>query len=372
MSYSLMTLWHERRRFLPAVLAVAFSALLVALQCGLLLGTFSIVSIPVDHTGAHVWVGCPEVISVDVTRPVPGRWQSRLALPEVERTEPYYQGFGSWRKPAGAAELAIIIGSRLGEDALGKVRELAPELCLRLSEPGAVVVDEADRERLGITGVGARAEVNGQAVRVVGLVRGLKGLAGPYVFCSLETARSLMKLDEDQATYLLARCRDGADAGAVVRRLREAYPGEMAVFTSAEFSRRSRWHWLINTGAGISLLCAAVLGLLVGAVITSQTLYAATAASQREFAVLRALGIPRRRMAAGVLWQSLCVGVAGVAGALPAVWLLAAVAVRLGAMAYLPPELLAFASTLTLLMALGSGLFALRSLRKTEPALLLR
>ena len=43
MSYSLAPLWYERQRFLPGVLAVGFSALLIALQCGLLLGLFSIV-----------------------------------------------------------------------------------------------------------------------------------------------------------------------------------------------------------------------------------------------------------------------------------------------------------------------------------------
>ena len=57
MPYSLATLWHERNRYLPAVLAVAFSALLIALQCGLLLGLFSITSTPIDHAGADLWVG---------------------------------------------------------------------------------------------------------------------------------------------------------------------------------------------------------------------------------------------------------------------------------------------------------------------------
>ena len=38
MSYSLATLWHDRQRYLPGMLAVAFSAVLIALQCGLLLG----------------------------------------------------------------------------------------------------------------------------------------------------------------------------------------------------------------------------------------------------------------------------------------------------------------------------------------------
>ena len=61
MSYSLTTLWYERQRYLPGVLAVGFSALLIALQCGLLLGLFSITSIPIDHTRADVWIGSPAV-----------------------------------------------------------------------------------------------------------------------------------------------------------------------------------------------------------------------------------------------------------------------------------------------------------------------
>ena len=39
MSYALTTLWYERQRYLPGVLAVGFSALLIALQAGLLLST---------------------------------------------------------------------------------------------------------------------------------------------------------------------------------------------------------------------------------------------------------------------------------------------------------------------------------------------
>src|SRR5439155_18648299 len=57
MSYSLMTLWNERQRFLPAVMAVAFSALLLAMQSGLLWGSLAVVSLPVDHAAADVWVG---------------------------------------------------------------------------------------------------------------------------------------------------------------------------------------------------------------------------------------------------------------------------------------------------------------------------
>ena len=89
-------------------------------------------------------------------------------------------------------------------------------------------------------------------------------------------------------------------------------------------------HWLTKTKAGIALGYAAALGLLVGAVVTSQTLSAATKASLREYAVLRALGIPRWRMAMTVLSQSFWVGVIGVGLSLPAVYGLAQVADRLG------------------------------------------
>src|SRR5437762_12403323 len=100
MSYALSTLWYERQRFLPGVLAVAFSCLLIALQCGLLLGLFSITSLPIDNTIAHVWIGHPNVPSVDLDRPIPAAWQAYVAaMPEVERAELYIQSFAYRVKP---------------------------------------------------------------------------------------------------------------------------------------------------------------------------------------------------------------------------------------------------------------------------------
>src|SRR5262249_40826923 len=102
MSYSLATLWHDRQRYVPGVLAVGFSALLIALQCGLLLGLFSITSIPVDHTSADIWVGSPEVLSVDLGQRIPESFLLRvLENPGVEAAELYAQGFAYWGKPGG-------------------------------------------------------------------------------------------------------------------------------------------------------------------------------------------------------------------------------------------------------------------------------
>src|SRR5437588_12105174 len=101
MSYSLATLWYDRQRYVPGILAVGFSALLIALQCGLLLGLFSITSIPIDESRADIWVGHPEVPSVDLGRPIPENWLAYVSMPEVEQTEPFLGGFGYWTKSTG-------------------------------------------------------------------------------------------------------------------------------------------------------------------------------------------------------------------------------------------------------------------------------
>jgi putative ABC transport system permease protein len=371
MSYSLQTLWFERQRYLPGVLAVAFSALLIALQCGLLLGLFSITSLPIDQTDADVWVGYPKVPSVDLGRPFPVAWESYVNMPEVEHVEPYLQGFAYWDKPSGGAELCVLIGSRLNKGSLGAIKELTLKQRQMLSEPGAVIVDESEFDRLGIKGVGSTAEVSGQRVHVVDTVRGMKSLAGPYVFCSLETARARLRMNSDQTMFLLVKCHREEDAQKVVDRL-EPYRDKLEAFTSPSFSLHSRLHWLTKTKAGIALGLAAALGLLVGAVVTSQTLYAATAAQLREYAVLRAMGIPRWRMALTVLAQSFWVGVAGVVLAVPTAFLLQQLGDEAGAKILLPWWLVTFSVVLTLAMALLSGLAALRSLRLIEPVNLLR
>jgi putative ABC transport system permease protein len=374
MNFALATIWHERNRFLPGVLAVAFSALLIAIQFGVLLGLLSLTSVPIDRAAADIWVGYPGVPSVDLGRPIPDRWVSRIkAMPEVDRVEKYVIGLLMLDKTGEKSNTCAIVGFRTDDDSLGAIQELTPPLRSALSEPRSVVVAESDRERFGFSGIGDTAEVLGlKRVRLVGTVPKIKSLAAPYLFCSVETAQELVTfVGRDQATFLLAKCKSPSDAESVAARLRRQYP-DMAAYTKDEFSTRSRWYWLVATKTGIAIGGSALLGLLVGIIVTSQTLYAATAASLKEYATLRALGIPSWRIAMAVIEQSLWIGGAGVALALPIAFGLAELIEVLGARALLPPWLLGGSAAMTMGMAVGSGLLALRSLRLIEPAELLR
>jgi putative ABC transport system permease protein len=390
--YTFAILWHERGRFLTGVLAVAFSALLITVQSGMLLGVFSIMSIPVDHASRQlkgddavdVWVGHPAVLSVDLGQPIPEAWLLRLARqPEFDRVEVSVIAFANWTRPfdqvalwerrhgkhssgatAGGSEACTIIGTRLSDGAIGVASEMRdrPDLRARLQEPGAIVVDESEKERLGLERVGDIGLINGRRVRLIGWVKGVKAIGGPFIFCSLETARAILRFQTDQATFLLGRCRRPQEAVTVAARLKGEYL-DVSVFTSSELSFQTRWHWLTKTRVGIAMGITAVLGLIVGAVITSQTLYGATVALRDQFATLVAMGIPRRRIFGLVLSISFWVGVGGLAIALPVAFGLQFVLEwSEKAKLPLPAWLIIPAAAITLLMAVLSGAFSLRAL----------
>ena len=374
MDFALATIWYERQRFLPAILAVAFSAILMIVQGGLVVGLLSMMSVPVDKATSDIWIGSPGVKSVDLGQKIPERWIARVAnQPEVVRAEPQIISFSMWtpidrHAPPSSPAVCLIVGCKLDKDSIGAVEELRnnPELMVKLTEPNTIVVDESELGRLGVKGIGDQGEITGRVVRIVGLVHGYKSLGGPYVFCSLETARVIAHERVGDCTYLLAKCRTPEDAQIVKERLKKY--DQMSTFDAEEFSTRSRMHWLTTTKAGIAVAFTALLGLLVGAVVTSQTLYAAMAASQREYSTLRAMGIPAWRLRATVLAKSFWVGFFGLIVSAPITVIVAEIATAVGIRVTLHPLVVLGASVITLAMALLSGLAALRSVQGVDPA----
>ena len=186
MSYALQTLWHERARYASGVLAVTFSAVLIALQCWLLLGLFKITAIPIDNTTADLWVGSTGVPSVDLGKPIPESFTTRLSgIPGVGMPEYYIANFANFTKPVGGTELCFILASPLDDGAAGAATLLTKDQREALTMPNAIIVDESDVKRLELKAPdGAKPKINGKVVTVVGTVKGLKSLAA-VGFCSL-------------------------------------------------------------------------------------------------------------------------------------------------------------------------------------------
>lgn len=371
MTYALSTLWFERQRFFAAVLAVTFSTVLICLQFGILLGMFALTSVPIDYANAQIWLAGPAVSSVDVARPIPNRYQNwLLKQPEVIEAETYILGFNYWTRHDGGAELVIIVGSHLHDDSLGAIKNLDADLRAKLTEPNTIVVDESELSKLGLKGIGDIVQIGGKRARLVGTIQGVGSLQGPYVFCSVETARTFLNLSDDQTTYVLARCRTNEEAAAVVKRLNKL--PMMSVWTSSGFSYHSQMRWLTKTKAGLALGFAAALGLLVGAVVTRQSLYSATVASIREYAVLRALGIPRWRMALNLVSLAFWVGLIGITLAFPITYGLLQLGIYLNLSILMPWWLVLGSVVVTWTVAILAGLTTLHTLHQVEPMVLLR
>jgi len=253
-------------------------------------------------------------------------------------------------------------------------KALSPALRAKLAEPDAVIVDRADLDNLGV-GIGGVAAINGHRVRVVGVSRGLRALGGVNIVTSLETARRIDTTpgDGNRTTYFVARVADPSQASAVAERLEGANSfGRYDVWTADDFAHQSQMYWMLDTGAGAGVLFLAGIVFLVGAVITSQTLVAAVVGSVREYATLNALGVGVGALRRVVMEQAFWVGAIGLVGSmiLGALFLFAA-------HHYSVPVALSPVATLACLglvmgLAIVSGLAAMRSLRRADPATLLR
>src|SRR5437870_3645529 len=108
--YGLRMLIREPGRFLPAILAITFSAMLIATQTGMLLGFLATSSRPVDLSNADLWVCSRDGSALGFSHPIDEAWYARLASqPEVEQVEPFVFGYTLWHRAEGPREQCVVL-----------------------------------------------------------------------------------------------------------------------------------------------------------------------------------------------------------------------------------------------------------------------
>lgn len=367
----------EWKKYLPAMLAIAFSGLLMIVQIGLMLGMFSTVTMIVDNSSADLFVTHPQTESPDMAREMPALLEWRLmSHPAVQDVQTVTMSYGDWRKPDGGKTMAYIIGFDTSPDTLGMPTPFSDNLRRALLEPGAVVVDEADLHKLNVE-PGETAELNNKRVKLVGTVRGFRNLMGSNVFMSTQTARQVdffsLYGGEQYAQFFLVKTDDRWPIDFVAKDLQSMTDqSEFKVWHPEEFSNHSHWFWLMESGSGVSIGFSALLAVIVGISITSQTLRGAVLASLKEFAMLRAMGIPVKSLQAIVMEQSLWLGVAGFYTTVIFTLLCAWLAQEAHVAVSFPMWTWVVTGLFTLVVAAASGLASLRTLYRTQPEELLK
>lgn len=304
-------LFHDKLSLVVTIVGIVFSVVLVAVQFGIYLGSEQRIAAPLDHMGGDLWVVPYGTKSFDDPNFLAGREKHAiLSSPGVARVEELAVGFAGWKKPNGGTTAALVVGTETTINS-SVPWDITEGSVASLSAPQGVAVDRTYFPELGISQIGDQAEINGSQVTVSTVTQGIRSFTTlPYVFTTLQRARSLLDSGPDQSSYAVVRLAPGADAEATRTAIAQRLP-DTEVLTFETFRKRSLDYWLFETGAGAALIAGAILGMIVGIVIVAQTLYASTKDHINEFATLRALGAGASYIHKVILMQAILSAVIG-------------------------------------------------------------
>jgi len=360
---------HDRSRLVVTMVGVVFAVVLIAIQIGLYLGFVESATAIITHTRADLWMVAKGTRNFEITVPIHER-EAYLArsVPGVAHAEGLMVQFVPWKKPEGGDESVLLVGFDLNRGLAGPWNLVEGDL-EALRRPDTVVVDRLFADKLGVRGPGDQVEINGHRARVVALTQGIRSFTtSPWVFTAARTAQEMSGFDSSQWNYVIATVAAGHDPDEVRDTLSAAIP-RADVYTSQELAETTRDYWLFTTGAGASVLVSAVLGLLVGAVIVAQVLYATTVDHLSEFGTLRAMGAPRGFVYRVILSQA---AISATVGHL--IGIAIAMALSKGSEAgsvliLVTPQLALGLYLVTLTMCMGASIVSIRKAMTIDPAM---
>lgn len=370
--FALKTLVADRGKLLTALVGVIFSLVLVNVQGGLFLGLIRKASLLVDHCAADIWVGHRGLENADFPDELPETWLQRIrGLADVARAEPYIVRPGVMSLPNGEYEQVWVIGSEPGS-MLGAAWSFTEGSLGDLKRPHAISIEAVEAWKLGNPRRGDVVEINDARAKVQAITQGIVGFhATPYVFTTLESARTFTDLREGFCSYFLIQARPGIEAAALAERIQALLP-ETDVFTSAQLSHKSRMYWMLRTGIGISFGTATFLGLAVGLVMVAQSLYALALDHLTEYATLKAIGAEDGHVYRVLLAQALFIALAGIGLGVGAVFAIRTVGSTPYAPIVIPPWLLIGGIALVMTICLLACALPFRRIRMVDPATVLQ
>ncbi|MEO1522511.1 MAG: FtsX-like permease family protein [Cyanobacteria bacterium J06633_2] len=333
------------------------------------------------------------------------------AVDGVQRAEAISLSGGRWRSPDGKIAPLRIIGFdpdgtmfRVGEVVAGGFNDL--------KEPFAFMTDRTNLDSLRLDGLGSTAEVNSAPARLAGLTQGTQSIvSSTMLFTSLENAKAYAtsgltssvfcdvgagdglsctttyeRRDEsdesppeitaltiaDPITHLLIRAEPGQDLEVLKERLANALP-DVIVLTQDEMATRTRNYWRLRTGIGFILGLGAAVGMIVGVVIVGQILYSSVSDHIREYGTLKAMGASDRMIYSVIIEQALWMAVLGyIPSLLLCVGLGAWTAATQGIMILITPLTATGLFGVTVVMCVGSALFAIQKVTHVDPAIVFK
>ena len=366
-------LFHDRIRFAVTLTGIVFALVLITIQFGLFLGFMTTTSNNIDRSKADLWIVFHGVGYFDTGRMFSERkFYEVLSVPGVQQAEKYIQNFAYWKKPDGGVENVQVIGFHPG--GLGEPWNIVEGSVLDVKLEDGVIVDDLYKEKLGVRKIGDRVEIGEHRARVVGFTHGIRSFTtSPFVYTSFKNSLNYTRPEarEDQLAYILVKVAPGFTPDEVLENLR-ARVKDVDIYTKAEFSRRTRFYWMFTTGAGLAVLTAALMGLVVGVAVVAQTIYAATMDHIREYGTLKAMGATNGYLYRVLIEQAVWSAVLGYGFAMVAASFIVQGSEKGGALILMPVAMKIGMLLLAVFMCITAALVSINKVTRLDPAMVFR
>jgi len=384
---------------MAAVVALAFSGLLVLAQVGMFVGIGKGFTAQIDRARADIMVLGPGAKALfggpsglprrmiplvyshpEVTQVAPldgsgGRFQNILSPEQQAKEEARAKKAGKGGKGGGTARKTEFVNVTVIDAIPGYVTvptDYTQSMIEALRRPYAVAVDQTALKRLGVK-KGDKALYNGKTINIAVVTTGYPNIIQPTLVMSRDTLRMLGEADTGQRVGpLMVEIQDPSRAEIVAAQLNKKADGKFRAWTRQELADANSGAMLEDQIIGIMLGFSAFLGLLIGVAITWQTLRGAIMANIKEFASLRALGVSMGDLRNIVMELSFWVGIVGVLAAGLLTWLVTLLASAGGVPMFFPPMLVIIVAVFLIIIAMLSGFLSLGILKNSQPADLLR
>jgi putative ABC transport system permease protein len=370
---ALRILLHDRAKVVVSVLGVAFSVALVLVQVGLFRGLLANATVTIERADADIWITSRNTPNVDFPHYFPESYVQRVrSVPGIARADDLLVAYVGMQLPTGAEETVLVYGldSPSTWRLPWEVVEGQPD---DLRRGRTMLLDDSATRRCGAFRVGEGREMFGQRLEIVGRTRGaLSFTTMPIAFTSLSVAQGLEPGQFGGRTaYILVKLAPGAAVDEVVEELRRRLPYN-DVHVRADWARRTRDYWIVNTGLGFNMALTVLLGIIVGVTVVSQTLYAATLDHTREFGMLKAIGAENGHVQGLIALQACFAALAGFVLGIAPVFVLRALARGVGLDLVMSPELALTVLVAAIVLCLASSLLTFRRIARIDPALVFR
>jgi len=373
---ALRNLFQDKIKLALALVGIVFSVALVTLQLGLLLGSMRNSSGVIDNAGCDVWVMQQSTRNLDLCDVMNDRrYYQAAAVPGVAWAERLIVQFTMWKLPDGRRENISIVGLS-PHSRLNLPWGMAAGRREAIWQTDGVIIDERERVRFGAASrplrLGDRTEIYGHRAQVVGFSHGVGSFTtSPYVFTDYKRALDYSVMTDKETKYIVLKARPDVSPEELRDRVRQRISG-VEVFTTKEFSWKTRWYWMYGTGMGLGIFFGAALGVAVGVAIVGQTMYSATMERLREYGTLKALGMDNRTLGGIIVRQALVAGLLGYVVASVLSIYLGRRLPDLNVPVYVPFRLVALMFLVTLVICVSASITSVLRVFRLEPAIVFR